>query len=128
MNNSNVSNTALLIVDDSRVSRMMIRARVVATHPDWTIYEAGNAQEALECVLAYAPNFISMDMNMPGLTGFEAIAQIRAAGSSAPIAMLTANIQKSSRDRAAEMGVYFVQKPATEAAVQLMLAYFNGVA
>jgi CheY-like chemotaxis protein len=62
------------------------------------------------------------------LTGFEAIAQIRAAGSKARIVMLTANIQQSSRDRAAEMGVYFVQKPATEAAVHLMLAHFNGVA
>jgi CheY-like chemotaxis protein len=121
-------NTVLLIVDDSRVSRMMIRGRVVAAHPDWTIFEAGNAQEALDSVQAHTPDFISMDVNMPGLSGFEAIAQIRAVGSKARIAMLTANIQQSSRDRAAEMGVYFVQKPATEAAVHIMLAYFNGAA
>jgi CheY-like chemotaxis protein len=119
-------NATLLIVDDSRVSRMMIKGRVLAAQPGWTIHEAGNAQEALASVQAQAPDFISMDMNMPGLTGFEAITQLRAAGCEAKIAMLTANIQQSSRDRAAEMGVYFVQKPATEAAVHIMLAYFNG--
>ncbi len=127
--NQQVANTTaptLLIVDDSRVSRIMISGRVLAVHPDWKIVEASNAEEALALVATHAPQYISMDVNMPGLSGFEAVTQIRAAGSQAIIVILTANIQQTSRDRAAELGVHFVQKPATEAAVQRMLAHFQG--
>ena len=115
----------LLIVDDSRVSRMMIKGRVQTAHPDWVIYEASDGPEALALVQSQAPDFISMDVNMPGITGFEAIEQIRAAGSKARIVMMTANVQLSSRERAAELGVYFVKKPAAAESVQLMLAHFN---
>ncbi len=118
----------LLIVDDSRVSRMMIRGRVVAVHPDWTIHEAGNADEAIALVKVHSPDFISMDVNMPGITGFEAVEQLRAQGSTATVVMFTANIQQSSRDRASHLGVHFVQKPATETAVHQMLSYFVGPA
>ena len=38
----------VLIVDDSRLSRMMIRAFITQAYPDWTIIEASNGQEALE--------------------------------------------------------------------------------
>lgn len=128
MNQQEANPTAptLLIVDDSRVSRIMISGRVQAVHPDWNIVEAGNADEALAQVATYAPQYISMDVNMPGMSGFDAVTQIRATGSQACIVILTANIQQTSRDRAAELGVHFVQKPATEAAVQRMLAYFQG--
>ena len=120
--------TTLLIVDDSRVSRIMISGRVQAAHPDWTIVEAGTADEALAMVAAHAPQFISMDVNMPGANGFEAVERVRAAGSQACMVLLTANIHQNSRDRATALGVHFVQKPATEAAVQRMLAHFLGAA
>lgn len=127
MNDTNLKTPAatLLIVDDSRVSRTMIRGRVQAAHPDWVILEAGDGQEAMVMVQSHAPDFISMDLNMPGPSGFDTIVQIRAAGSRARIVLLTANVQLSSRERAAELGVYFVKKPATADAVQLMLAHFN---
>jgi CheY-like chemotaxis protein len=125
--NINMNNNAtLLIVDDSKVSRMMIRNRVLALQPGWTVYEAGNADEAFVELAAHAPDFISMDVNMPGINGFEAVAKIREIGCNALIVMLTANIQQSSRDRAAELNVHFVKKPATADAIQDMLNYFNG--
>ena len=37
-----------LIVDDSRLSRLMIRACITQAYPDWAIIEANNGQEALE--------------------------------------------------------------------------------
>jgi CheY-like chemotaxis protein len=116
----------LLIVDDSRVSRMMIKGRVLMAHPDWVIHEAGNADEALALAKSELPDFVSMDVNMPGANGFEVVEQLRGIGSTALVVMLTANIQQSSRDRAASLGVQFVQKPATEAAVQQMLKHFGG--
>ncbi len=115
----------LLIVDDSRVSRMMIKGRVLMAHADWIIHEAGNADEAMALAKSESPDFVSMDINMPGANGFEVVEQLRAIGSEAMVVMLSANIQQSSRDRAAGLGVQFVQKPATEIAVRQMLAHFE---
>ncbi len=114
----------LLIVDDSIVSRMMIKSKVAQIQPGWVIQEAKNGNEAVAMVQLGAPDFITMDVNMPGINGFEAVKQIRAFNDTARIAMLTANVQESSRERAAQLQVTFVQKPVTEAAVRQAIDYF----
>jgi two-component system, chemotaxis family, chemotaxis protein CheY len=114
----------LLIVDDSTVSRMMIKSKVAQIQPGWVIQEAQNGHEAVAMVKLCAPDFITMDVNMPGINGFEAVKQIRAFNDTARIAMLTANVQESSRERAAQLQVTFVQKPVTEAAVRQAIDYF----
>ena len=91
--------TTLLIVDDSSVSRMMIKGRVVGLQPDWQIVEASTGAAAIEMVTADYPDFISMDVNMPGMSGFEAIERIRLINSKAKIVVLTANIQESSKEK-----------------------------
>ncbi len=114
----------LLIVDDSKVSRMMIRAKVAQLQPDWKILEAASGDEALVMARADAPDFITMDVNMPGINGFETVARIRVFNPFARIAMLTANIQESSRAQAAALLVTFIKKPVTEAAVREAIDYF----
>lgn len=120
-------NATLLIVDDSRVSRMMIKGRILSECPGWTVLEAANAEESYALVASHSPQFISMDVNMPGVNGFDAVEKLRHDGCKACIVMLTANIQQSSRDRANQLNVHFVQKPATELAIQSMLAFFRQV-
>jgi CheY-like chemotaxis protein len=114
----------LLIVDDSSVSRMMIRGRVAGIQPDWDLIEAANGDEAIAMVESQQPDYITMDVNMPGMNGFEAVEKIRQINQNVKIVILTANIQVSSRERAAKLAVHFVQKPATLAAVQLAIDYF----
>jgi CheY-like chemotaxis protein len=118
----------LLIVDDSSVSRMMIRGRVSGLKPDWEVIEAANGDEALAMVAAQHPDYITMDVNMPGMSGFEAVEKIREIDQKARMVILTANIQVSSRERAEQLAVHFVQKPATLAAVQLAIDYFLAAA
>jgi CheY-like chemotaxis protein len=115
---------SLLIVDDSRVSRMMIRARVAAAHPDWAVAEAASGDEALEMAAKNAPDFVTMDVNMPGLNGFEAAQKMQNLLPNVRLAMLTANIQESSRARSDALGLRFVQKPITDASLAQVLAYF----
>lgn len=114
----------VLIVDDSSVSRLMIKGRIVGLQPDWEIIEAANGDAALALVTADSPDFITMDVNMPGMNGFETVEKIRLVNTTVRIALLTANIQESSRERAATLGIQFVQKPATLAAVQQAIDYF----
>jgi len=118
----------LLIVDDSRVSRMMIRALVLARHPQWIIIEAASGNEALEIVDRDTPNYCTMDINMPGILGTDAAEQILAKYPGIRIAVFSSNIQKSHQSRAAELGARFVAKPVTQASVAQALDFFESQA
>ncbi len=113
----------LMIVDDSKVSRMRIRAFFAAHCPQWTIQEAGSGDEALNMAASNPPDYITMDVNMPGMSGFETAQLIRAYNPKIRIVMLTANIQESSRQVAASLHLNFVAKPATETSLQQALNY-----
>ena len=116
----------LLIVDDSRVSRTIIRNTVTQLRPAWTLVEAVSGDEALAKVDESKPNFISMDMNMPGISGLDAARQILAAHPGIRIAMCTANIQDSVQAEASAAGLFFVGKPITEAGIAKAIAFYEG--
>jgi CheY-like chemotaxis protein len=118
----------LLIVDDSRVSRMMIRAFVLAQHPNWIIIEAASGNEALEIVERDTPNYCTMDINMPGIIGTDAAAQILEKYPSIRVAIFSANIQESHQTRAAELGACFVAKPVTAKTVAQAVNFFESQA
>ncbi|MGZ4981145.1 MAG: response regulator transcription factor, partial [Methylobacter sp.] len=56
----------LLIVDDSKVSRLLIRAHILAQRPDWIISEAASGEDAVAVVDNDLPDYCTMDINMPG--------------------------------------------------------------
>ena len=64
----NNNNPLLLIVDDSRMSRMLIRAIITDTRPNWRNIEASTGDESIKLAEEHLPNFVSMDVNMPGIT------------------------------------------------------------
>lgn len=116
----------LLIVDDSRVSRMMIRTLVLAKYPQWIIIEADSGNEALGIVERDTPNYCTMDINMPGINGADAAEQILGKFPSIRIAIFSANTQESQKTRAAALGARFVAKPVTEKTVAQALEFFEG--
>ena len=117
---------ALLIVDDSRVSRMMIRAFALKKNPDWQIAEASSGDEAIKLVEQQHFDFCTMDINMPGILGTDAAEQILLKHPAMRIAIFSANIQEVLRSRAADLGAHFVAKPVTEKSVELAVAFFKG--
>ena len=50
----------------------MIRGRFAVLQPDWEVIEAASGDEAVTLVATTKPDFITMDVNMPGISGFEA--------------------------------------------------------
>lgn len=115
---------SLLVVDDSRLSRMMITKLVLHFHPDWVIAEATSGQEAIEKAKIASPDYITMDYNMDGMNGGDAAREILQFAPESTIVIFTANIQPSTKAEAANLGVHFVGKPVTENTVRQALDYF----
>lgn len=123
---NNATIKKLLIVDDSKVSRMIIRARVLAVYPDWEILEASTGAEGIALVREHQPDFCTMDINMPGMLGTEAAEIILKDFPHIRVVIFSANIQESFQDRANAMGAIFVAKPITEKSIAEALHYFLG--
>lgn len=117
--------TTVLVVDDSRVSRMMSRQFILNQHPDWIIDEAGSGEEALIKLDTVVPNLILLDLNMPGMGGFAAVEKLRGKCPTAPICLLTANVQDATRSKASALGISFAEKPITEARIQQILSILD---
>jgi len=119
------SNKSLMIVDDSKVSRMMIKAIVIDKYPDMTIYEAGDGHEAMNLSEGNNIDFYSVDYNMPVMDGIEFISTMRDRKVESRFALLTANIQDATHTKAREIGAICINKPISEKCITEMLEYFN---
>lgn len=115
-----------MIVDDSKVSRMVIKAHILAAHPDWQVVEAGTGGDAIDVVARSAPDFCTMDINMPGMLGTDAAAAILQTHPKVRIAIFSANIQESVQSRVQQLGAIFVAKPVTEKSIAQALHHFAG--
>lgn len=124
----NTKNTVkkLLIVDDSKVSRIIIRAHILAKFPDWKILEAISGADAIDIVEKDTPDFCTMDINMPGMLGTDAAEQILTKHPTIRMVIFSANIQETSQSRASAVGAVFVAKPVTEKSVNQALEHFTG--
>ena len=65
-----------LIVDDERLARLELR-RLLAAHPEVEIVgEARNAEEALDLARNLQPDVLFLDIQMPGMTGFDLLERL----------------------------------------------------
>ncbi len=111
----------VLVVDDSRVSRLMARQFILSARPDWSVEDAATGEEALAKVKSICPALILIDVNMPGIGGIAAAEQLRSICPDAHISLVTANVQNATRNRANELGIGFMEKPITEARIHALI-------
>ena len=111
----------VLVVDDSRVSRLMARQFILSKQPDWQVEEASTGEEALAKAATICPALILIDVNMPGMGGVAAAEQLRGLCPQAHISLVTANVQTATRNRATELGIGFMEKPITEARIHALI-------
>lgn len=65
-----------VIIDDERLARVELR-RLLAAHPEVEIAgEAGHGEEAIARISELAPDLIFLDIEMPGMTGFELLERL----------------------------------------------------
>jgi CheY-like chemotaxis protein len=104
----------ILIVDDSKLARIVLSKAIAALQPDWTRVEAGNADEALAVIDRQQIDVAVLDYNMPGRDGLDLAAELRSRFPSMSIAVATANVQDEVIAAAKAANATFISKPVTE--------------
>jgi DNA-binding response OmpR family regulator len=107
----------ILVVDDDPAIRQLLAD--VLEMEGYEVSSAADGLQAVHAVTASSPDFVILDVMMPGLDGFEVLSAIRAQGGEpVPVLMLTAAAEPDSDARAWAQGVdYYLAKPFTPDAV-----------
>lgn len=102
----------VLYIEDDPINRILVR-RLLTTE-GFDFYEAENGLIGVEKSAEVVPDLILMDMQMPGLDGYEATKKIKASmgENPIPIVALTAHALQGDRERCIAAGCDgFITKP-----------------
>lgn len=94
-----------LVVDDSKLSRKWLIEMIppkVLKHT--TLIEGTNGEEAIALFKEHLPDITFLDITMPIIDGIEALKQIKEHRPDALVVMVSADRQKTTREKALSLG------------------------
>ncbi len=103
--------TRVLVVDDSRFIRTVVGDALTAE--GYTVEVAPDGESAVEAVTSVEPDVVTMDVEMPGIGGIEAVERIMATRPT-PIVMLSAHTRSGAAetmDALARGAMDVIEKP-----------------
>jgi CheY-like chemotaxis protein len=104
----------ILVVDDEPALRLLMRA--VLGYRGYQVIEAESGEESLRR-FAESPvpvSLVLMDVNLPGVSGWEAMVRLRSRNPHVPVVILSGGFADEERPRALSLGAAeFVSKPFT---------------
>jgi hypothetical protein len=104
---------SLLYIEDNTVALRLMQ-KVIAKWPGLELRGAPTAEIGIALAHAEPPDLILMDINLPGMDGYEALAQLKADPVTAhiPVIAVTANAMKGDHERAQAAGfAAYLTKP-----------------
>ncbi|HEV3273282.1 MAG TPA: response regulator [Candidatus Dormibacteraeota bacterium] len=95
----------VLLIEDDVAAAEMYRLRLVAD--GYSVVIGRDGQEGLRMAADEAPDFIYLDLRLPGLDGFEVLERLRADSATMhiPVIILTNYGEPELRDRGMKLGV-----------------------
>ncbi|WP_330962186.1 response regulator [Planococcus antarcticus] len=103
----------LLIVDDEPIERDGMQAILQRAYNDFDIKQAKNGKIAIDLAASWKPDWIFMDIMMPGMTGLEAIEKIQQGNRDIQFIMVTAFDTFDYARQAIKLGVKnYLLKPS----------------
>ena len=104
----------VLIVDDSRAMRMIVKRTLKQAGFDASVTEAENGKQALDAINAGKPDLVLTDWAMPEMNGLELVQAITDNGLDVPVGMVTSQGTPEMKEQAKEAGARFMlTKPFT---------------
>src|SRR3546814_970243 len=113
-----------LVVDDDAPIRNLLRT--VLELEGWEVLEAEDGDQALALAKAERPHAIVLDVMMPGIDGFDVLAELRGTdhGRSTAVVMLTAKTRQAAILRGPRLGAdLYLTKPFDPEHVAKHLAF-----
>lgn len=107
----------VLVAEDNSVNMLLTKTIIKNIAPNALIVEAKDGFEALNVYKATLPDLVLMDIQMPGVDGFEATKNIKEIKGlkRVPIIALTASNLKSAKEKCINAGMDdFIVKPVAE--------------
>jgi two-component system LytT family response regulator len=71
-----ISKIRTIIIDDEALSRRGLEIRLLATQDFEIISQCANAREAIAAITAHQPDLVFLDIQMPGMSGFDVLAHL----------------------------------------------------
>ncbi len=118
------SRPIVVVADDDAATRYVITNTLA--HQGFSVIEASNGQEAIDAFKQSCPDVILMDVEMPGMDGYQACSLIRQSkgGADLPVVMVTGHDDSKSINRAYEVGATdFISKPINWSLIGHRLRY-----
>jgi CheY-like chemotaxis protein len=103
---------SVLIADDEPITRTLVK--LLLERDGYSVLEAQNGEEAVELAVRHIPSLIVMDLNMPKMDGYEAIAHIRRVHGleATPIVVVTMEDGAKVADQVLSLGADdYIMKP-----------------
>lgn len=107
----------VLVVDDSRIMRNIVKNTFTSLDIPCEFVEAGNGKEALVQLEQHSVNLILLDWNMPELSGLDFLKKVRAMDKykTLPIIMVTSEAARYNVIEALKNGATdYIIKPVNE--------------
>jgi DNA-binding response OmpR family regulator len=106
---SGMTGARVLVVDDDETIRAILRRLVEVA--DGTVAEAATGEEALRALYAARPDIVVLDIDLPGLDGWQVLERVRQL-TDVPVVMLSAHDDELEKVRALQAGADdYVTKP-----------------
>jgi len=102
----------ILIVEDNEKNLKLVRD--VLQVKGYATLDAGTAEDGLKIARARLPDLILMDIQLPGMSGIDALKALRAAPATAgiPVIAITASVMQQDRKQIMSAGFNgFIEKP-----------------
>ena len=101
-----------LVTDDSKLARLSLMKSLKISQEDANIFQAENAEIAVEIAKNEAIDVVFLDLTMPVMDGYTALPLLLKAKPNLKVIVVSADIQEQARSKVLELGaVKHVQKP-----------------
>lgn len=121
----------ILIVDDSRTIRAVLRKTLTLSQLDLgEIFEAGNGQEALDCLKDNWVDLVLSDLNMPVMSGMELVKKMSEDGllHEIPVIVISTEGSATRIEELKQRGIReYIRKPFTPEAIGDIIRTVLGV-